>query len=81
MASAGNGSPSHTVGELFKMMTGVRLSSDRYQFDATATDVKSDGWQDFHRNGALTRPTGRACNWTKSRFRCCWQPPWLNVRG
>jgi tripartite-type tricarboxylate transporter receptor subunit TctC len=40
MASAGNGSPSHLVGELFKMMAGVKMLHVPYRGDAPAiTDL------------------------------------------
>jgi tripartite-type tricarboxylate transporter receptor subunit TctC len=40
MASAGNGTPSHVAGELFKMMTGVRMQHVPYRGGGTAlTDL------------------------------------------
>ena len=42
MASSGNGSPAHVAGELFSMMTGVKLTHVPYRGDAPAlTDLMS----------------------------------------
>ena len=38
MASAGNGTPAHVAGELFKMMTGVNMVHVPYRGAAPGTD-------------------------------------------
>jgi tripartite-type tricarboxylate transporter receptor subunit TctC len=54
MASAGNGTPSHVAGELFKQMAGVKMQHVPYRGDAPAITDLIGGQEQVHIAGAAS---------------------------